>query len=194
GDYLEFGVFNGTSMLCMHRALKKLGISSVRMFGFDSFEGLPTITHSGDTVLHWHSGQFKSTLPDTKRNLDQGGVDWKKVFLIKGWYDKTLNNTLIQKHHIANASIIMIDCDLYSSTKTALNFCRPLINKEAIILFDDWDSGENLAEKNVGEKKAFDEFLHDNPHFSAEEFGSYYHTELEGTPESKIFLVKRNRT
>ena len=41
GDYLEFGVFNGTSLSCAHHVLNELNIDNVRSFGFDSFEGLP---------------------------------------------------------------------------------------------------------------------------------------------------------
>lgn len=193
GDYLEFGVFKGTSLLCMHRILSKLHITSMRLFGFDSFEGLPDITDAGDTVLHWHSGQFKSPYENTKKNLDDSGVDWNKVFLIKGWYSDTLTTALIKRHAIKNVSIIMVDCDLYSSAKQALDFCAPLIQKEAIIFFDDWESTEKLSDKNIGEKKAFEEFLKKNKEFSAEEFGSYYHTELKSSYESKIFLVKRKK-
>ena len=41
GDYLEFGVYVGTSLLCMHRVSRAIGLSSLRLFGFDSFQGLP---------------------------------------------------------------------------------------------------------------------------------------------------------
>src|SRR5215216_2102989 len=36
GDYLEFGVSHGTSLTCMHKALKELNLNKVRIFGFDS--------------------------------------------------------------------------------------------------------------------------------------------------------------
>ena len=37
GEYLEFGVYVGTSLLCMHRAANSLGLGSLRLIGFDSF-------------------------------------------------------------------------------------------------------------------------------------------------------------
>ena len=43
GDYLEFGVCEGTSLVCMFQALTELKLNDVRMFGFDSFEGFPAI-------------------------------------------------------------------------------------------------------------------------------------------------------
>ncbi|NES01347.1 MAG: hypothetical protein F6J86_47610 [Symploca sp. SIO1B1] len=77
----------------------------------------------------------------------------------------------------------MVDCDMYLSAKEALNFCAPLIQEEAIIFFDDWYS-QNLDQKNMGEKRAFDEFLQENPHFSTEKLGSY-------TANAQIFRVFR---
>src|SRR3989337_4080318 len=43
GDYLEFGVFQGTSLNCMYQTLMELKLDDVRLFGFDSFKGLPAI-------------------------------------------------------------------------------------------------------------------------------------------------------
>ncbi len=190
GDYLEFGVFRGTSMLCMNRTLNKFKLNNVRLFGFDSFEGLPSLEEQ-DKALTWQPGMFNTNIDETRDILENGGVDWTKTFLIKGWYNETLTQDLINKHQISNVSLIMIDCDLHSSTKEALEFSAPLIKKEAIIFFDDWDGGADLAGKNLGEKLAFDEFLQAHPEFHSEEFGAYYHTEMEGSPVSKIFLVRR---
>ena len=55
GDYLEFGVFNGTSMCCMHRALNTVGNRHSRLIGFDSFEGLPEVA-ARDSAGHWRPG------------------------------------------------------------------------------------------------------------------------------------------
>lgn len=41
GDYLEFGVFYGTSLLRMQRASADAGLARIRLVGFDSFEGFP---------------------------------------------------------------------------------------------------------------------------------------------------------
>ena len=85
----------------------------------------------------------------------------------------------------------MIDCDLYSSARQALSFCAPLIKDQVIIFFDDWGGGGDLHEKNLGEKKAFDEFLQEHPEFKAKNFGSYYHTEVKNKAIAKIFLVSK---
>lgn len=41
GDYLEFGVFNGSSLGSAYLAAKKMNLKSMRFLGFDSFEGVP---------------------------------------------------------------------------------------------------------------------------------------------------------
>lgn len=196
GDYLEFGVFCGASMACMWRALQCVGLGSVRLFGFDSFEGLPAKTPE-DSELPWEAGTFKSDYGLVQDLLEKQGVDSDRVFLVKGWYQHTLNEDLRQRHKIAKACIIMIDCDFYSSAKEALNFCGPLIQDEVMIFFDDWDAGIGLADRDLGEKAAFDEFLREHPDLSAQEFGTYYHTEMGPRSalvnSSKIFLVTRRR-
>ena len=77
----------------------------------------------------------------------------------------------------------MVDSDLYSSAVECLRFVEPLIRDEAIIMFDDWFAFQ-AAEKNLGEKKAFDEFMARHPEFKATDLGSY-------DENSMIFRVSR---
>ncbi|HEY6555020.1 MAG TPA: hypothetical protein VI669_16815, partial [Vicinamibacteria bacterium] len=43
GDYYEFGVFRGYTFLCAQQACDRLGLSEMRFWGFDSFQGLPRV-------------------------------------------------------------------------------------------------------------------------------------------------------
>ena len=52
-------------------------------------------------------------------------------------------------------------------------------------MFDDWNSG-NLAEKNMGESKAFDEFLTQNPLLRVTKLPSTY-------GNSAVFHVTRKK-
>lgn len=171
GDYLEFGVFYGASLACMNRVLDDLEIDHIRQFGFDSFQGLPDDASFNDEGT-WQPGQFKSDFESTKQRLSKQCPSPDRISLVKGWFNDTLNATTREQYEIEKASVIMIDCDLYSSAKQALRFCAPLIKDEAIVVFDDWNANK-LAKKGMGEKRAFDEFLAENPHLSAKPFGSY---------------------
>jgi len=184
GDYLEFGVCNGSSILLAHNILKKLNFKDVRLFGFDSFEGLPKETEEEGA---WREGEFYANINNVKKHLSNNNVDWKRLKLIKGWYSKELFDETKEKYKIKKAGLIMMDCDIYFSTKLALDFCKDIILDHSIIVFDDWNSS-NLAEKNEGEKKAFDEFMALNPQFNAREIGNYT---FRGKPHGMIFYIKR---
>ena len=182
GDYLEFGVCHGTSMACMYRASAALELGHVRLFGFDSFEGLPDAAKTDDGGV-WVPGTYKYNKRHAINFLKRQGVNLDRVILIKGWFRDTLNEELVDKYNITKASVIMVDCDMYLSAKEALSFCGPLIQDASIVFFDDWHSN-GLAARNMGERRAFEEFLSDNPELTAEGFGSYH-------PNTEIFLVKR---
>lgn len=184
GAYLEFGVYNGTSLVCMHRALEAMGLHQVRLFGFDSFQGFPP-TAAVEDGGRWQPGRCHSTQEFTSAVLHYEGVDPSRVRLVPGWFSETLNEQTARDLQIDKASVIMIDCDLYSSTRDALEFCAPLIQDEALILFDEWDA-RSLEGKNMGERRAFTEFLRRHACFTAVPFGKYAN-------RTETFLVSRRR-
>jgi hypothetical protein len=136
GDYLEFGVFNGTSFLCMHDVSRENGLQDMRMFGFESFEGLPPEA----AVDGWLPGDFSIDFNYTRHWLTERGLDWDRATLIKGWYSETLTPSFIEANHIDKVSVVMFDCNAYSSTKEALAFCMPLLGRHSVLIFDDWNA------------------------------------------------------
>ena len=184
GDYLEFGVYNGTSLVSMFHETEAMGLTDMRLFGFDSFEGLPAAA-AVDDEGKWKPGAWRSDLEFTEAVLEAEGVDRSRVFLVPGWFSETCNAETAHRYGITKASVIMVDCDIYTSTREALDFCAPLIVDRALILFDDWNTG-NLAAKNLGERKAFEEWLAEWGCFSAERFGPY-------RAKSETFFVTRTR-
>ena len=183
GDYLEFGVCHGSSMACMHDVLKETETTGVRKFGFDSFQGLPPEADDQDGGF-FSEGQFDSSLSFTRKLLTGRGIDWSQTFLIEGWFKDTCTSETVEKYGIRKIGIVLIDCDIYSASKEALDFVGPLLAEYAIIVFDDWNSG-NLAEKNMGERKAFEEFRMQNRHFRVRQLPSFYEN-------SAAFLLKRH--
>jgi hypothetical protein len=184
GDYLEFGVYNGTSLVSAYRETEALGLAGVRLFGFDSFEGLPPAAATDDNAT-WQPGAWRADLRFTEAVLATEGVDRDRVVLIPGWFSDTLNAATIRAYGIATAAVIMVDCDIYTSAREALDFCTPLIRDRALVVFDDWHAG-GLAARNLGERKAFEEWLARCGCFTAEPFGSY-------SSKSESFIVTRTR-
>ena len=184
GDYLEFGVSHGSSLRIMYETLGDLNVKNMRLFGFDSFEGLPDYALDEDEGV-WRPGAYYADIYKVNKYLSRAGIDWRRVQLVKGWFRDTLKPSFIKNNNIQKAGIIMIDCDIYSAAKEALNFCKSLIKDQTIVFFDDWNSAD-LASKNLGEKKAFDEFMNENPQFEATEFDSY---SFKGRPNGEIKLI-----
>lgn len=182
GDYLEFGVYNGTSLVSTFRETESMGLTHMRLFGFDSFEGLPPAAAIDDEGK-WKPGAWRSELAFTEAVLDAEGVGRSRVFLVPGWFSHTCNAETAHRYGIAKASVIMIDCDIYTSAREALDFCAPLIKDQALVLFDDWHAG-NLAARQLGERKAFEEWLAERGCFRAEPFGAY-------RAKSETFIVTR---
>lgn len=182
GAYLEFGVSRGASFSCMHRASRDAGLATMPLIGFDSFAGLPAEAASSDGGV-WSPGQFESSAASTRAWLSSQGVDWTRSSLVEGWYDETLSADLPEMEGVETASVVMIDCDLYSSTKLALEFVEPLIRDHAVLFFDDWKHAA-LDERNLGEKRAFDEFLAAHPELAVQSLTPY-------SPASYVCLVTR---
>jgi len=168
GDYLEFGVSRGTSMACMHSVLKEKGLTTTRLVGFDSFEGMPV----GSDSEGWKPGQYHSTLGATRRYLAGKGVDLSQVTLVKGWFNETCTPRSRADLNLGRAGILMLDCDTYSSTVTALDFAMPLVGDRAVLIFDDWGAQEVKGE--IGQKEAFEERIVAPGLFAVEELDTYY--------------------
>jgi hypothetical protein len=182
GDYLEFGVFRGASLNAMYRASEGSAHSGIRVIGFDSFQGLPDDVSSVEAGV-WAPGAFKSELAETKAWLSEQAVDPGRTVLVPGWFDETLKPETAAQLSIEQASVVMIDCDLYSAAKLALEFAAPLFRDKALLYFDDWSIG-NLDEKNSGEKLAFEEFVEGHPEFAIDDFPAY-------SSQSRVFVLSR---
>lgn len=133
GLALEFGVFKGTTINHLARRAPER-----HFFGFDSFEGLPE---------HWTGRRYSPV------NFDRGGKKPRvaaNVSLIKGWFDATLPAFLARE--MGRIGFIHVDCDIYTSTKTALELTVPRLMPGAIIVFDEFF---NYKGYELHEYKAF---------------------------------------
>ena len=139
---LDLGVYKGAST----RRLANIFPDSV-IHGFDSFEGLP-----GDWshVLAGTFNDIKGLLPDMPEN----------VILYKGWFEDTLPKWK-EKYSNGNISLLRIDCDIYSSTKTIFNTLENMIDENTWIVFDEligykgWRNHEHKAFMEFIEKTGF---------------------------------------
>lgn len=161
GDYYEFGLYKGYTFLTAYRAAEKHGLTNKRFFGFDSFQGLPRVEGPDKTGGHFFEGQFACTKSEVKNNLLKHGVDFERIRLVKGFYKDSLTHDLKKELGKRPAGVVFLDCDLYSSTKSALEWLEGLIHANSIVIFDDWHSF--TEGKNLGQQLALKEFMGRNP-------------------------------
>ena len=133
GLVLEFGVATGRSI----RHWAHL-FPDQTVWGFDGFEGI---------YEPWNglpAGHFAQELPQVPDN----------VKLVVGRFDSTLPDWC--KQHAGPASIIHIDCDLYSATKDVFKHLHSRIVSGTIVVFDeywnypDWKEHEFRAWQEAG--------------------------------------------
>ena len=146
--FYEFGVWRGVSFKYLINTLKK-------GYGFDTFEGLPE---------DWHHEKKGSYSADGIIPKIDGGT------FIVGKFENTLPIFFNKSRPLA--SIINFDADLYSSTLTALNYSKPVIDQYTILIFDEFITHNNWEQD---EYKALNEFCSFN-NFSYEVIGISYIT------------------
>lgn len=163
GDYLEFGVFTGSSFVCAlraHRRLKYLGDLKTNFYGFDSFEGFGQLKDY-DRHPFYISSIFKVNADQIIKNIYKKGRGLN-VKIIKGFFNQTIGGKDCQKDFAINKiRCIFIDCDLKDSTREALNFSASGFQPGTILLFDDFFSFKGDSAKGVA--GAFSDFCQNNP-------------------------------
>ena len=171
GDYYEFGLFRGYTFLQAWNHSKALGLTEVNFHGFDSFEGLPPAEGIDQADGRFFEGQFACSREEVEKNLAGEGANLEKINLIQGYYEDSLTEELRGAHLFKPASVVLLDCDYYSSTVTALKWMEPYIQTGTVLLFDDWFSYGDSNE--LGQQKAFQEFLERHPQYQAEDLWEF---------------------
>lgn len=127
GVALEFGVGAGQST--------RIIAEHMPVIGFDSFQGLPE-----DWREEFPRGSFAAS-PPTVPNAR----------LVIGLYANTLPDFTFPEH----VGLVHIDCDLYSSTKTALEHVGPHLRTGTFVVFDEWHDYDGCEDH---EQRAWREF------------------------------------
>ena len=134
--FYEYGVCRGVSFRYLIKFFNK-------GYGFDTFEGLPE-----DWNNKYKKGSFSAEgkIPEVKDGT-----------FIVGKFEDTLPGFFSEYRPVA--SLINFDADLYSSTLCALNYSIPVIDKNTILIFDDFLNFDNWEQN---EYKALNEFCTNN--------------------------------
>lgn len=150
GSIAECGVYRGATIV-------PTGIFAENhnklVYGFDSFEGFDEdiefdLELGGPENEEKRIGGFNQTSYDLVVNKLNTFRLEKTVTLVKGFFKDTLASSENRKY-----SFVHLDCDIYESYKTCLEYFWERLNPGGVILFDEY-----LDPPWPGCKKAIDEF------------------------------------
>jgi len=157
GSVVECGVFRGFGLMSWAKLSAILEPENLtrRIYGFDTFEGFPTLSAKDQNVhTQTHVGDLKSSSHEELGALlalfdqDRFLGHIPKVELIKGDIAATAPKFVAEHPHLL-VSLLFIDCDLYEPTEAALQHFLPRMPKGAVVAFDELDNpqwpGETLA-------------------------------------------------
>ena len=116
--FYEFGVWRASSFKYLIKVFKK-------GYGFDTFTGLPEDWLIGSDIEKKGTYSSDGNVPKI-----EGGE------FIVGKFEDTLPVFFAESRPVA--SVINYDADLYSSTICALNFSKQVIDKDTILIFDEF--------------------------------------------------------
>jgi hypothetical protein len=191
GDYLEFGVFRGETFRNAIRAARQgyrathPGGFPGRFLAFDSFQGLPAVASMDDPVNLYSAGEFAASQNDFENTL--GSLRQQaRVEVVPGWFNETLRPETAQRLAIRKAAFVNIDCDLYESTLSVLQFITPMLQTGTVLYFDDWFSLRGSMAH--GEARAAREWLDAHPEIRLVDYrnlgitGKMFLINLDGEP------------
>lgn len=135
GLFVEFGVYTGTSINIIARRLQAVG--GGRVYGFDSFSGLPSTWQGGSLLPDFQD------LPAGYFRLPQAPRVEHNVRLMIGLFNETvprfargLSAAAIKPNQ--TFALVHLDADLYHSTWEALIVILPLLTSGCILVIDDF--------------------------------------------------------
>ena len=157
GSIIECGVYRGFTLMSwsLFSAILEPVNLTRRIYGFDTFEGFPSVSEKDKTRLRDVNPEELASdsydelseiikVYDSNRYL--GHIN--KVELIKGKAEETIPKFIENNKHLV-VSILFLDFDLYEPTKVAIENFYPRIPQGGIIAFDELDNpiwpGETLA-------------------------------------------------
>ena len=155
GDYLEFGIFTGSSFVTAIRSYKQVkkwyGGKKARFFGYDSFTGFGKVEENDQHPFYIDS-IFSVNEKKVRRYIQKkaGKIPYT---LIKGYFEETLKGKSCKAHDIKKVRVAFIDCDMKAPAALALDYIREGLQEGSILILDDFFSYKGSKEKGAETKR-----------------------------------------
>jgi O-methyltransferase len=158
GDYAEFGCCGGVTFGLAFRQSRKSNYFC-KLWAFDSFKGLPSKVTEKDDHPMWVEGTMAIDMQEFIKICNENHIPRSDFTIVPGYFEESLKDTA-SDNLPQNMSLAYIDCDLYSSAKSVLEFLTQRLKHGMIIAFDDYYCWS--ASQVSGERKACTEYFGDN--------------------------------
>ncbi|HKW63894.1 MAG TPA: TylF/MycF/NovP-related O-methyltransferase [Candidatus Acidoferrum sp.] len=148
GSIIECGVYRGFSVMAWAKLSAILEPENLtrRIYGFDSFDGFPTVSVEDRASAgvaapgDFGTASYEELLELIRvYDLDRFLGHIPKVQLIRGDASRTIPEFVQQNSHLI-VSLLFLDFDLYEPTKAALEQLVPRMPKGAVLAFDELDN------------------------------------------------------
>jgi hypothetical protein len=176
GDYAEFGVFEGTSLIAAFECDRRLRPASLpprAFWGFDSFEGGFKYYDERDRHPFFQEGEFVSSLGHTRRRLERHLRGRAPLTLVPGYFETTLAGKTAPDLGLTKVAVALIDCDLGTPAELALDFLAPALQPGSILILDDFFAYRGSRRQGVA--GAFDRFCSRHPEWAFRRLFDYGH-------------------
>lgn len=174
GDYVEFGSWGGQTLRDAYDVTRLVGPQR-RLWAFDTFLGeRPPATSEIDSrpEMERYRNKGPSGVAAFYEILEQKGVPKEAFTAVEGYFDDTLP-PLGPDQPPNDIALAYVDCNLYSSTITVLDFLAPRLKHGMIVAFDDyWVYKPDYVS---GERLALHQFLEAHPEWNFVPYRDIYH-------------------
>lgn len=159
GDFVECGVWRGGSMMIVALVLQQLGVTSRKLYLYDTFEGMPAPSENDvdfqgtaaaevfKEIAETPEGWCYADQQDVLRNLHATDYPKDRIFLVEGKVEDTIPATLPEK-----ICLLRLDTDWYDSTRHELVHLYPNLSENGVLIIDDYGHWQ-------GARKATDEYF-----------------------------------
>ena len=191
GNIVESGVWRGGSSMLIALTLMELNSTNRDLYLFDTYSGMPE-PESVDVDLYGNTAKEQLTqsteplkqsaiwayaeLLDVQKNMQLTKYPENKVHYIEGDVTKSASAT-----ETCQLALLRIDTDWYASTKAELQNFWPRINRNGVLIIDDYGHWQ-------GAKLAVDEF------FAANEKAGYEPVFLQSIDYTGKLAIKVEAT
>lgn len=136
GDFIETGIWRGGACMMMRAVLKAYAITDRRVFGADTFAGLPPpspdVEADADAYLH-ECDEFSISLKEVKAAFFRYGLLDSQVVFLEGLFKDTLPSAPVEK-----LSVLRLDADMYESTMDGLTNLYDKLSPGGSLIADDY--------------------------------------------------------